>query len=45
MDSEDSSSMKISIKEVNSATNDLSPSNFIGQGVAGRRFRFSTTYN
>lgn len=33
--SEESSCLKIPIKEVYSATNSLSPSNFIGQGVAG----------
>lgn len=33
--SEESSSLSISLKEIYSATNNLSASNFIGQGIAG----------
>ncbi|KAI4382597.1 hypothetical protein MLD38_008542 [Melastoma candidum] len=38
-ESEDLSDMKISIKEVYAATDNLSPVNFIGQGVAGRVYK------
>lgn len=34
--SEDRSSIKISLKEVYLATDNLSASNFIGQGIAGK---------
>lgn len=37
--SEDSSSIKISIKEVYLATNNLNPAKFIGQGIAGKVYK------
>ncbi|KAF8016594.1 hypothetical protein BT93_H1958 [Corymbia citriodora subsp. variegata] len=37
--SEDSSGLKISIKEVYLATNNLNPTKFIGQGIAGKVYR------
>lgn len=37
LDSQESRRAKISIKEVHLATDNLSASNFIGQGVAGKK--------
>ncbi|KAF7829368.1 putative LRR receptor-like serine/threonine-protein kinase [Senna tora] len=38
-ETEDSTSLKITIKEVYMATNNFSPSNFIGEGVAGKVYK------
>ncbi|KAK7361895.1 hypothetical protein VNO77_03986 [Canavalia gladiata] len=38
-ESEDSSLLKITLKDVNISTNNLSASNFIGQGIAGKVYK------
>ncbi|KAL8534127.1 hypothetical protein ACS0TY_010219 [Phlomoides rotata] len=39
LDSEESGGAKISIRQVHLATDNLSPSNFIGQGIAGKVYK------